>query len=85
MVGASPENLGSVDLETIELTVMDDIGLSESPQVGVAHSGKDNSSSSDGEGDDSSGSEEERYSNNSYTYMYMVYILEQLRPLLRDM
>ena len=61
MLGMTPEkeeveNPGSVDVENIELTVMDDIS---SPSVPL-NAGKHNSSS-DEEGGDSSGSEEDRY------------------------
>lgn len=53
------EDPGSLDVDNVELTVMDDISSPESPHI-ISHSGNDNSSS-DEEGDDSSGSEEERY------------------------
>ena len=63
---------GSVDVENVELTVMDDISSPESPLSGTPHSGKGDSSSEE----DSSGSDEERYSLCScldllYMYMYI--------------
>ena len=63
---------GSVDVENVELTVMDDISSPESPLSGTPHSGKGDSSSEE----DSSGSDEERYRVCScldllYMYMYI--------------
>ena len=68
MIEESPEGAGKdgsgvgvVDMESVELTVMDDIHSSDSPQVvrRAAEENANNSNSSDE--DDSSGSEEDRY------------------------
>ena len=61
---------GSVDIENVELTVMDDISSPESPLSGTPHSGKGDSSSEE----DSSGSDEERYSVCSCAYIDLLYV-----------
>ena len=64
-MGASPEitveeDAGPVDMETVELTVMDDIHSPDSPQVS-RRPAKDGSSEEEEEEGDSSGSDEDRY------------------------
>jgi hypothetical protein len=52
---------GVVDMESVELTVMDDIHSPDSPQV-VRRAAEDNANNSNSsDEDDSSGSEEDRY------------------------
>ena len=67
---------GAVDMESIELTVMDDIHSPDSPQVNKRRTiaeDVNNSNSSDEE--DSSGSDEDRYIHNLYNMLHSLSFL----------